>query len=119
MTIVAFCERLGIRVRRGTGGAPWAPRRRVQARPRRKTPSRRTPRPSPRRGTPGAIASWRRLKRVGIDDIDAGEVSDSTMYRALRRNGLCLPAGYTDEVRQLTDVRREAFITSPTRRNRL
>lgn len=59
------------------------------------------------------------LKRVGIDDIDAGPVTDSTMYRTLRRNGLCLPTGYTGEVRQLAGVRREAFITPPTRRNRL
>lgn len=59
------------------------------------------------------------LKRVGIDDVEAGPVSDSTMYRALRRNGLCLPVGHTSEVRQLAGVRREAFIVPPTRRNRL
>jgi len=59
------------------------------------------------------------LKRVGIDDVDAGPVSDSTMYRAPRRNGLCLPLGHTSEVRQLAGVRREAFIVPPTRRNRL
>jgi transposase InsO family protein len=41
------------------------------------------------------------------------------MYRALRRNGLCLPVGHTSEVRQLAGVRREAFIVPPTRRNRL
>jgi len=59
------------------------------------------------------------LKRVGIDDVVPGSVSDSTMYRALRRNGLCLPPGYTSEVRQLAGVRRQAFIEPPTRRNRL
>lgn len=59
------------------------------------------------------------LKRVGIDDIEAGTVSGSTMYRVLDRNGLCLPAGYTAEVRQLAGVRKEAFIAPPTRRNRL
>jgi len=59
------------------------------------------------------------LKRVGIDDIAAGAVTDSTMYRALHRNGLCLPTGYTAAVRQLAGVRREAFIAPPTRRNRL
>lgn len=59
------------------------------------------------------------LKRVGIDDVAAGPVSDSTMYRVLKRNGLCLPVGYTGEVRQLAGVRREAFITPPVRRNRL
>lgn len=59
------------------------------------------------------------LKRVGIDGIEAGPVSDSTMYRALKRNNLCLPPGYTGEVRALAGVRRETFITPPTRRNRL
>lgn len=59
------------------------------------------------------------LKRVGIDDVEPGPVSDSTMYRALRRNGLCLPVGHTSEVRQLAGIRREAFIVPPTRRNRL
>jgi len=59
------------------------------------------------------------LKRVGIDDIEPGPVADSTMYRTLRRNGLCLPTGYTSEVRQHAGVRREAFITPPTQRNRL
>jgi len=41
------------------------------------------------------------------------------MYRALRRNGPCLPVGHTAEVRQAAGVRREAFIDPPTRRNRL
>ena len=39
------------------------------------------------------------LKRLGIDDIAAGAVSDSTMYRMLWRNGLCLPANHTAAVR--------------------
>ena len=59
------------------------------------------------------------LKRVGIDEIDPGPVSDSTMYRVLARNGLCLPANYTREVRLLAGLRKETFITPPTRRNRL
>jgi transposase InsO family protein len=59
------------------------------------------------------------LKRVGIDDVAAGQVSDSTMFRVLRRNGLCLPANYTSEVRQLAGIRKETFISPPTRRNRL
>ena len=40
------------------------------------------------------------LKRVGVDDIAPGSVSDSTMYRVLARNGLCLPANYTAAVRR-------------------
>jgi transposase InsO family protein len=59
------------------------------------------------------------LKRVGIDQVNPGEVSDSTMYRVLDRNGLCLPANYTAEVRQLAGIRKETFIDPPTRRNRL
>ena len=59
------------------------------------------------------------LKRVGIDDVAAGAVSDSTMYRVLSRNGLCLPANYTAAVRQAAGVRREAFLCPPGRRNRL
>ena len=59
------------------------------------------------------------LKRVGIDDIAPAAVSDSTMYRVLSRNGLCLPANYTAEVRQAAGVRREAFVHPPQRRNRL
>ena len=58
------------------------------------------------------------LKRVGIDDVVAGEVSDSTMYRVLTRNGLCLPPNYTSEVRHLAGIRKETFI-NPPRRNRL
>jgi transposase InsO family protein len=41
------------------------------------------------------------------------------MYRVLARNGLCLPATYTSEVRQLAGIRKETFTTPPTRRNRL
>ena len=59
------------------------------------------------------------LKRVGVDDIAPGSVSDSTMYRVLARNGLCLPANYTGDVRQAAGARREAFICPPARRNRL
>ena len=59
------------------------------------------------------------LKRVGIDDVLAREVSESTMYRVLARNGLCLPANYTSEVRFLAGIRKETFIDPPTRRNRL
>lgn len=59
------------------------------------------------------------LKRVGIGDVEAGWVSDSTMFRVLARNGLCLPTNYTTEVRQLAGIRKEAFITPPRRRNRL
>ena len=59
------------------------------------------------------------LKRVGIGEILPGWVSDSTMYRVLARNNLCLPANYTGEVRRLAQARKETFINPPKRRNRL
>jgi len=59
------------------------------------------------------------LKRVGIGDVEAAAVSDSTMYRVLARNGLSLPACYTAEIRQLAAIRKETFISPPKRRNRL
>lgn len=119
MTVVAFCEQLGIPrptwYRWKTAGSstkgPWP-----------------TPAQDGIEADAKALAaSWEawghrklaELKRVGIGDVTAGPVSDSTMYRALRRNGLSLPAGYAGEVRQLAGARREAFITPPTRRNRL
>lgn len=119
MTVVAFCETLGIprptwyrwRLAGSSVKGPW---------------------PTPAQDAVEAdakslAASWdawghrklAELKRVGIDDVPAGPVSDSTMYRALKRNGLCLPVGHTAEVRQLAGARREAFIDPPTRRNRL
>ncbi len=119
MTVVAFCAQLGIPrptwYRWKTAGSsvkgPW---------------------PTPAQDAVEAdakalAATWdawghrklAELKRVGIDDVEPGPVTDSTMYRTLKRNGLCLPTGYTGEVRQLSGARREAFITPPTRRNRL
>lgn len=59
------------------------------------------------------------LKRLGIDTVEPGPVSDATMYRVLRRNGLSLPANHTGQVRQAAGVRKETFIAPPTRRNRL
>jgi transposase InsO family protein len=119
MTVVAFCDRLGIPrptwYRWRTAGTrvkgPWP------------TPAQDAVEADAKALAAGWDAWGHRklasLKRVGIDDIAAGPVADSTMYRALKRNGLCLPVGHTAEVRQLAGVRREAFIVPPTRRNRL
>ena len=59
------------------------------------------------------------LKRVGIDSVQPGPVSDSTMYRVLARNTLVFPVNYTAQTRRLAGARKEAFIDGPTRRNRL
>ena len=59
------------------------------------------------------------LKRAGIDSVEPGPVSDSTMRRVLARNELALPANHTSEVRHQAGVRKQAFIDPPTRRNRL
>lgn len=119
MTVVGFCEQLGI------PRPTWYRWRAAGSR-------RKGPWPTPAQDAIEAdakalAAAWdawghrklAELKRVGIDDITAGPVSDSTMYRVLRRNGLALPVGHTAEVRQLAGVRREAFIEPPIRRNRL
>ena len=119
MTVTRFCERLGIprsswyrwrAVGTDTKG-PWPTPAQDQVETDAKTLA-------------GDWDGWghrklAELKRVGIDDVAAGQVSDSTMFRVLRRNGLCLPANYTSEVRQLAGIRKEAFISPPTRRNRL
>ena len=119
MTVVAFCDQLGIPRPtwyrwKATGSAvkgPWP------------TPAQDAVEADAKALAAGWDAWGHRklaeLKRVGIDDVDAGPVSDSTMYRALKRNGLCLPVGHTAEVRQLAGVRREAFVDPPARRNRL
>ena len=119
MTVVAFCEQLGIprptwyrwKAAGSSTKGPWP------------TPAQDAVEADAKALAAGWDAWGHRklaeLKRVGIDDIEPGPVSDSTMYRALRRNGLCLPVGHTSEVRQLAGVRREAFIVPPTRRNRL
>ncbi len=119
MTVTRFCERLGIprsswyrwrAVGTDTKG-PWPTPAQDQVETDAKTLA-------------GDWDGWghrklAELKRVGIDDVAAGQVSDSTMFRVLRRNGLCLPANYTSEVRQLAGIRKETFISPPTRRNRL
>lgn len=46
-------------------------------------------------------------------------VSDSMMFRVLKRNGLTLPVGHSGDVGQLAAARKQTFIEAPTRRNRL
>jgi transposase InsO family protein len=119
MTVVAFCQQLGIprptwyrwKAAGSSVKGPWP------------TPAQDAVE-ADAKALAAAFDAWGHrklasLKRTGIDDIEPGPVSDSTMYRALKRNGLCLPVGYTGEVRQLAGARRETFIDPPTRRNRL
>jgi len=119
MTVVAFCDRLEI------PRATWYRWRTAGT-------SIKGPWPTPAQDAVEADAKtlagvWEawghrklaELKRTGYGDVEPGLVSDSTMYRVLDRNGLTLPVGYTGEVRQLAQARRETFITPPTRRNRL
>ena len=50
---------------------------------------------------------------------DGLAVSDATCLRVLRDAGLVLPVDYVRERRDLAKARREAFVTIPTRRNRV
>lgn len=50
---------------------------------------------------------------------DGLQVSDATCLRVLRAAGLVLPVDYVAERRDLAKARREAFVTIPTRRNRV
>ena len=47
------------------------------------------------------------------------QVSDATCLRVLRTAGLVLAVDYVRERRDLARARREAFVTTPTRRNRV
>ncbi|MGH2703832.1 MAG: transposase [Actinomycetota bacterium] len=67
----------------------------------------------------GTWEAWGHRKLAELLRLDGRRTSDSTVFRVLDRNGLTLPADYAGEVRQLARVRKEAFITPPTRRNRL
>lgn len=69
----------------------------------------------------GAWEGWghRKIAELMRTDTERADASDSTVFRVLDRNGLALPADYTGQVRQLAGIRKQTFITPPTRRNRL
>jgi transposase InsO family protein len=66
-----------------------------------------------------AFAMWGHRKIAWLCRHDGVEVSDATCLRVLRDSGLVLPVDYVRERRDLAKARREAFVTIPTRRNRV
>jgi transposase InsO family protein len=62
---------------------------------------------------------WGHRKIAWLCRHDGLNVSDATCLRVLRDAGLVLPIDYVTECRQLAKARREAFVTIPTRRNRV
>jgi putative transposase len=66
-----------------------------------------------------AFPMWGHRKIAWLCRHDGLQVSDATCLRVLRAAGLVLPVDYVAERRQLAVARREAFVTIPTRRNRV
>lgn len=62
---------------------------------------------------------WGHRKIAWLCRHDGLRVSDATCLRVLRDSGLVLPADYVRERRDLAKARRDAFVTIPTRRNRV
>lgn len=66
-----------------------------------------------------AFPMWGHRKIAWLCRHDGLEVSDATCLRVLRAAGLVLPIDYVAERRDLAKARRDAFVTIPTRRNRV
>ncbi len=66
-----------------------------------------------------AFAMWGHRKIAWLCRHYGLGVSDATCLRMLRTAGLVLPVDYVRERRDLAKARREAFVTIPTRRNRV
>jgi putative transposase len=66
-----------------------------------------------------AFPMWGHRKIAWLCRHDGLDVSDATCLRVLRTAGLVLPVDYVRERRDLATARREAFVTIPTRRNRV
>jgi putative transposase len=66
-----------------------------------------------------AFPMWGHRKIAWLCRHDGLRVSDATCLRVLRDSGLVLPVDYVRERRDLAKARREAFVTIPTRRNRV
>jgi putative transposase len=66
-----------------------------------------------------AFPMWGHRKIAWLCRHEGLQVSDATCLRVLRAAGLVLPVDYVAERRDLAKARREAFVTIPTRRNRV
>lgn len=64
-------------------------------------------------------SAWGHRKIWAMMRADGVKASQSSVYRALHRQGLLQPARYHAERRALAEARKKAFIEPPTRRNRV
>jgi transposase InsO family protein len=64
-------------------------------------------------------SAWGHRKIWAMMRADGVTASQSSVYRALHRQGLLQPARYHAERRALAEARKKAFVEPPTRRNRV
>jgi putative transposase len=64
-------------------------------------------------------SAWGHRKIWAMMRADGVKASQSSVYRALHRQGLLQPARYHAERRALAEARKKAFVEPPTRRNRV
>lgn len=64
-------------------------------------------------------SAWGHRKIWAMMRIDGVRVSQSSVYRALKRRNLLLPARYQAERRAMAQARKEAFVETPIRRNQV
>lgn len=67
----------------------------------------------------GAWSAWGHRKIWAMLRSDGVRVSQSSVYRALKRRDLLQPVRYHAERRAMADARKKAFLEPPTRRNRV
>jgi transposase InsO family protein len=64
-------------------------------------------------------SAWGHRKIWAMMRVDGVKASQSSVYRALHRQGLLQPARYHAERRANAEARKKAFVTPPSRRNRV
>lgn len=67
----------------------------------------------------GQWSAWGHRKIWAMLRADGVTVSQSSVYRAMKRRDLLLPARYQAERREIAAARKKAFVDPPTRRNRV